>query len=539
MRTAPFYTYNHSAKVVPERDLPDRQLVDLRARLLPDGRHLPGRVRRRAVLRRLLARLHLGDGARRRRRSRTRRKIRDLPHRRRGPGRPRDRARRRPLLRRPRRRDDPAHPLHAGQPAAARGRRARPRRTARPRCTSTSTRPARATRTRATRSTYAWDLDGDGAYDDATGADGRVHLHRRRQLPGGLRVTDDHGASATDAVAISAGNTPPTATITSPDHGLHLEGRRPDRLHRLGDRRRRTAPSPPSAPRWTLVLHHCPSNCHTHDVQTWTASTSGSFTAPDHEYPSYLELELTATDSGGPDRHADDPARPEDRDALLRVEPERAARWPSTAPASPRRSRDRDPGLGRTALSAPTPQTLASGRPTTSRPGRTAGRACTHHGERERHLHRHLHQALAERIRGDASAVARLSPSSSTPAPRSAVVTRSPVRISFRDGRGRTVLAQVANRRPAPLAEPPTVDPEPGGVDLLPETTPVLAVHVHRRSGADRAVPGPGPFVGDLHASASAAECSTRRARSCGARRAGAACACECRPTTRPGGGWS
>jgi hypothetical protein len=26
---------------------------------------------------------------------------------------------------------------------------------------------------------------------------------------------------------------------------------------------------------------------------------SGSFTAPDHEYPSYLELVLTATDSGG------------------------------------------------------------------------------------------------------------------------------------------------------------------------------------------------------------------------------------------------
>jgi hypothetical protein len=26
---------------------------------------------------------------------------------------------------------------------------------------------------------------------------------------------------------------------------------------------------------------------------------SGSFTAPDHEYPSYLELTLTATDSGG------------------------------------------------------------------------------------------------------------------------------------------------------------------------------------------------------------------------------------------------
>ena len=26
---------------------------------------------------------------------------------------------------------------------------------------------------------------------------------------------------------------------------------------------------------------------------------SGSFSAPDHEYPSHLELQLTATDSGG------------------------------------------------------------------------------------------------------------------------------------------------------------------------------------------------------------------------------------------------
>jgi hypothetical protein len=34
-------------------------------------------------------------------------------------------------------------------------------------------------------------------------------------------------------------------------------------------------------------------------VQTFTGVASGSFGAPDHEYPSYLELELTATDSGG------------------------------------------------------------------------------------------------------------------------------------------------------------------------------------------------------------------------------------------------
>jgi hypothetical protein len=45
-------------------------------------------------------------------------------------------------------------------------------------------------------------------------------------------------------------------------------------------------------------LYHCPSNCHTHVIQTY-AGAGGSFAAPDHDYPSYLELKLTATDSGG------------------------------------------------------------------------------------------------------------------------------------------------------------------------------------------------------------------------------------------------
>jgi hypothetical protein len=34
-------------------------------------------------------------------------------------------------------------------------------------------------------------------------------------------------------------------------------------------------------------------------VQTWTGVKSGSFVAPDHEYPSHLELWLTVKDSGG------------------------------------------------------------------------------------------------------------------------------------------------------------------------------------------------------------------------------------------------
>src|SRR6266508_2864550 len=58
---------------------------------------------------------------------------------------------------------------------------------------------------------------------------------------------------------------------------------------------------PASALTWRVILHHCatPTSCHTHLMNTFTGVASGSFTAPDHEYPSFVELELTAADSGG------------------------------------------------------------------------------------------------------------------------------------------------------------------------------------------------------------------------------------------------
>ena len=103
----------------------------------------------------------------------------------------------------------------------------------------------------------------------------------------------------------------------------------------------------------------------------------------------------------------------------------------------------------------------------------------------------------------------------------SAVVTRDPVRISFRDRHGRTVLAQVANRRPPPLVEPVTVDPELGGVDLLPETTLYAPLTFTVGQEQIEQYPGPGPFVGDLmQAQRSGVQYSARSV--VGAHRAGA-----------------
>jgi glucose/arabinose dehydrogenase len=146
--------------------------------------------------------------------------------------------------------------------------------------------------------TYDWDLDGDGAYDDATGPTAEFTYASAGSYLAGVRVTDNHGASATDSVAIRAGNTAPTATITAPSSGFTWQvGETIGFSGSASDPDEGSLPA--SALSWTLVLQHCPSNCHEHPVQSFPATAGGTFSAPDHEYPSYLELRLTATDGGG------------------------------------------------------------------------------------------------------------------------------------------------------------------------------------------------------------------------------------------------
>jgi PKD repeat protein len=146
--------------------------------------------------------------------------------------------------------------------------------------------------------TYAWDLDGDGSFDDSTQARDTYTYTETGSYTATLKVTDSHGASDTDSVTISVGNTAPTAVIDKPAAGttwkvgdvINFSGHATDA---------QDGALPASALSWRLLLQHCPSNCHTHVVQTFDGKASDSFTTPDHEYPAYLELELTATDSGG------------------------------------------------------------------------------------------------------------------------------------------------------------------------------------------------------------------------------------------------
>ena len=146
---------------------------------------------------------------------------------------------------------------------------------------------------------YAWDLDSDGDFDDSTAVQPSFTYTQTGTYEARLRVRDPSGLTGTDSVTITVG-APPTPTIETPTAGTTWSVG--DVFDFAGSATRSGGGSvPPSGLSWALIMHHCsalvPTNCHEHEIQTFSGA-SGRFTAPDHEYPSYLSLELTATDGG-------------------------------------------------------------------------------------------------------------------------------------------------------------------------------------------------------------------------------------------------
>jgi glucose/arabinose dehydrogenase len=147
--------------------------------------------------------------------------------------------------------------------------------------------------------TYAWDL-GSGNFTDSTSPTPSVTFNDAAQHTVRLKVTDTSGASNIASVVISAGNHPPTATITSPSPTLQWKVGDPITFAATAvDQEDGTLPA--SDYSWNVVLEHCPDGvtCHEHQIETVTGVKQATFIAPDHEYPAHLRVELTVTDSGG------------------------------------------------------------------------------------------------------------------------------------------------------------------------------------------------------------------------------------------------
>ncbi len=145
---------------------------------------------------------------------------------------------------------------------------------------------------------FEWDTDGDGAFDDGTGPTLTQTFTTAGVVVVKVKVTDVAGFSETASTSIAVGDTAPVPVIDTPAQGdlatvgtvLSFSG---------GATAADGTPLPDSALQWQVDLLHCPDGCHRHAaVYSKAGLSSGSFTVPDHEYPSALELVLTATDGG-------------------------------------------------------------------------------------------------------------------------------------------------------------------------------------------------------------------------------------------------
>ena len=224
--TAPYYTYNHTTSIVSGDGCGTGQLVDLRPGVPAVVQQLPEQLRQRPVLHRLHAAAASGScptTAAAPRTSPAGVRFANLDR-----AGPRDRRRRRLADRRARPATSSTPTTTAARSAAStttaatcrRSRRSRRRRRSAPAPLTVSFNASGSTDANGGTLTYAWDLDGDGQYDDATGVTTSRTYSRSGTSRSGLRVTDTDGASDTTTRTVSAGNSPPTVSITTPASSL-------------------------------------------------------------------------------------------------------------------------------------------------------------------------------------------------------------------------------------------------------------------------------------------------------------------------------
>jgi glucose/arabinose dehydrogenase len=148
--------------------------------------------------------------------------------------------------------------------------------------------------------TYSWDLDGNGTFGDSTTATPTHTYTTPGNYTARLRVTDGGGTSDVTTLAITAGS-PPTPVIDAPSGGFSWAVGDP--IAYAGHATDGEGDAiPPSGLTWRLDIRHCArtdaTSCHTHPGFDATGA-SGTFTAPNHDWPSHLNLVLTATDAYG------------------------------------------------------------------------------------------------------------------------------------------------------------------------------------------------------------------------------------------------
>lgn len=152
---------------------------------------------------------------------------------------------------------------------------------------------------------YEWDLNGDGVYTDAPTGDETAleSFEDEENHTVAVRVVDPDEAFSLARVTVFPGDTPPQLTIESPQSSFKWSVGSPVKLEgTASDAEDGELPAPSLD--WVTRLAHCPdpaqpAACHAHPLQAFPDVAAADFLAPDHDYPSYIEVVLTAVDSRG------------------------------------------------------------------------------------------------------------------------------------------------------------------------------------------------------------------------------------------------
>jgi glucose/arabinose dehydrogenase len=148
---------------------------------------------------------------------------------------------------------------------------------------------------------FEWDLDGDGSFETKGGETQEESYGSPDNVVVSVRVTDGKGLVSVAKLTLYPGDEPPVPTIETPAPGT--EWKVGDEIAFSG-----SALDAKGEPIYTLALHwgtrvlHCPTSpdsCHSHPLQAFPGVPDGEITAPEHDYPSFIEITLTATDQRG------------------------------------------------------------------------------------------------------------------------------------------------------------------------------------------------------------------------------------------------
>jgi glucose/arabinose dehydrogenase len=161
--------------------------------------------------------------------------------------------------------------------------------------------------------TYKWDLNEDGVFESSGGQTRELTFTKAeqesRETKGespnrviAVRVEDDEELVSIAKVTVYPGDKPPVPTITKPEAGFEWGVGDDIKMDANAIDAKGNPIVTPLPYYWVTRMAHCPdptnpTACHVHPLQTFAGIRRPEFVAPQHDYPSYIEVVLRVSDA--------------------------------------------------------------------------------------------------------------------------------------------------------------------------------------------------------------------------------------------------